>query len=312
MAVPSSGTLSLVGIRAEIANNAYNANATINSSLKEMSDGTTATINTGNSSSNRPDGSAPHAMSEFYSYDHDISSFNDNKSFDFDGANDYLSGTGTLAAAGTMKTSGSVSVWVKLDSMSSNGFICHWAAEEGTDDQILLLYNNAAGKIRGNVKFGGTANTVDSGSGLENDGSWHHVAFTWDSGSKTSANNIAKIYIDGSLTDSDAIGNTWGGGEAPAFFSVGRNEIQDSNYFNGHLNDLALFSDVLTSSEVSAIYNSGTPKDESSHSGLVAYYHFENYSDGDTSYDNDIEPTENMALTINNSTNIDSSDTPSG
>tara|TARA_Y100000389_G_C17373868_1_gene470540 strand:+ start:367 stop:984 length:618 start_codon:yes stop_codon:yes gene_type:complete len=44
---------------------------TANSSLEDLSDGTVATINTGNDSGDRPDGSAPHAMSEFYSYDHD-------------------------------------------------------------------------------------------------------------------------------------------------------------------------------------------------------------------------------------------------
>ena len=41
-------------------------------SLTEASDGTVATINTANDSGDRPDGSAPHAMSEFYSYDHDL------------------------------------------------------------------------------------------------------------------------------------------------------------------------------------------------------------------------------------------------
>mgnify|MGYP003122229686 FL=1 len=40
-------------------------------SLTDASDGSIATINTLNLSANRPDGSAPHKMSEFYSYDHD-------------------------------------------------------------------------------------------------------------------------------------------------------------------------------------------------------------------------------------------------
>ena len=43
-------------------------------SLTEASNGTVATINTANASADRPDGAAPHAMSEFYSYDHDLSS----------------------------------------------------------------------------------------------------------------------------------------------------------------------------------------------------------------------------------------------
>lgn len=45
---------------------------TSNTSLSDLSDGTVATINTGNDADDRPDGSTPHAMSEFYSYDHDL------------------------------------------------------------------------------------------------------------------------------------------------------------------------------------------------------------------------------------------------
>ena len=230
--------------------------------------------------------------------------FTDNISFDFDGTNDYL----TRSSIGTLETSGSFSAWVKLDAMSANGFIFQLRAESGTNDQIILLWNNAAGVIRGNVKFGGTTNVVDSGSGLENDGNWHHVVFTWLSGDKTAANNITRIYIDGSETDNDAIGNTWADAESPVELVIGRNSIQSNAYFNGHINDVAIFSDVLTSSEVTAIYNSGSPKDESDHSGLVAYYTMEAYSDNDTTLVDD--SANNNSITITNSTNIDSSDTP--
>ena len=302
MAVPSSGALSLAGIRAELATNTYNASATTTASLEDCSDGTVATINTANASSDRPDGSAPHSMAEFYAYDHDLSSFTDDISFDFDGTNDYL----TRSPISGLETTGSVSAWVKLDSMSANGFIFQIREEEGTNNQIILLWNNASGVIRGNVKFAGTTNVVDSGSGLENDGNWHHVAFTWMSGSKSSALNVTKIYIDGSETDSDAIGNNWNG--TAGELVIGRNGIQSNAYFNGHINDVAIFDDALTSSEVSAIYNSGSPKDESSHSGLVAYYTMEAYSDSDTTLADD--SSNSNTLTITNSTNIDSTDTP--
>ena len=73
MAVPSSGILSLRGIRNELYNNNYSASNTFsNISLATMSTGGNGTINTDNSSSNRPNGSAPHYMSEFYAYDHDL------------------------------------------------------------------------------------------------------------------------------------------------------------------------------------------------------------------------------------------------
>ena len=73
MAVPSSGALSMLKIKNEFANNNYNAgNSYSNISLEDLSDGTAGTINTLNASSDRPDGSAPHSMSEFYAYDHDL------------------------------------------------------------------------------------------------------------------------------------------------------------------------------------------------------------------------------------------------
>ena len=72
MAVPSSGELSLLGIRREFGNNDYNSSTDYTDiSLKDLSDGTVDTINTGNDAADRPDGSAPHVMSEFYNYDHD-------------------------------------------------------------------------------------------------------------------------------------------------------------------------------------------------------------------------------------------------
>jgi len=73
MAVPSSGAISLKGIHQEINSNDYTTAFFDGNpiSLKECSDGTEGTINTANDSANRPDGSTPHAMSEFYAYDHD-------------------------------------------------------------------------------------------------------------------------------------------------------------------------------------------------------------------------------------------------
>ena len=64
MALTSSGEINMSEIRTELG-------ASGQITLKEASDGTVATINTNNDSDDRPDGNAPHAMSEFYSYDHD-------------------------------------------------------------------------------------------------------------------------------------------------------------------------------------------------------------------------------------------------
>ena len=70
MAITSSGEIKISDINTEFGR----SGTTANSSLEDLSDGTVATINTGNASANRPDGSTPHQMSEFYSYDHDLAS----------------------------------------------------------------------------------------------------------------------------------------------------------------------------------------------------------------------------------------------
>jgi hypothetical protein len=72
MALPASGQISINDINVEFGR----SGTTANSSLEDLSDGTVATINTVNDSADRPDGSAPHAMSEFYSYDHDAAAAN--------------------------------------------------------------------------------------------------------------------------------------------------------------------------------------------------------------------------------------------
>jgi len=75
MAVPSSGVLSLLAIYNEVAENNYSSGTSrTNVSLNSLSTGGVATINTANASADRPDGgSNNHAMSEFYSYNHDES-----------------------------------------------------------------------------------------------------------------------------------------------------------------------------------------------------------------------------------------------
>ena len=312
MAIPSdTTTLDMKKIIMELSGTPYDT--AVPSNLEEWDWNQTVNNWTANSnSSSQP--TNKYSLTDWASYDHfATASFSDSKSFDFDGTNDRLEGSGSLAqqfiGGASTAGAGSVSVWVKLDSMSGNGFIFQLSPETGTTNLVLLLWNNAAGRIRGNIKVSGVTNVVNSQAGLENDGNWHHVAFTWQYGSKTSSDNECKIYIDASLKATDAIGNTWNDGNGPAIVGFGRNHPPgNTNPFNGHMNDIALFNDKLTASEITSIYNSGSPKDESGHSGLVAYYTMENYSDNDTTLADD--SSNSYSLTITNSTNIDSSDTP--
>lgn len=75
MATPAntSTEITLAKVRNELATNAYGTAYTAGeTSLYQASIGTYGTINTGNASADRPDGTAPHSLSEFYNYDHDL------------------------------------------------------------------------------------------------------------------------------------------------------------------------------------------------------------------------------------------------
>ncbi len=72
MPCPSSGAIFLNSIYNELDDNNYSGGTeNSNVSLKDCSTGLVDTINENNSAANRPNGSTPHYMSEFYSYDHD-------------------------------------------------------------------------------------------------------------------------------------------------------------------------------------------------------------------------------------------------
>jgi len=78
MAVPSSGPISLYAIANEVDGGDYDEAAFQGAvSLTDFSTGAgdATAINQSNASANRPNGSVPHAMSEFYSYDHDFNPF---------------------------------------------------------------------------------------------------------------------------------------------------------------------------------------------------------------------------------------------
>ena len=132
MAVPSSGELSLLKIRRELGGNYNSSTSHSDVSLKECSDGTVATINTQNASADRPDGSAPHAITEFYAYDHSLSGLETitNKfSFSLDGIDEYLDlgeeyhqiGSGNCTIMAWINTSSVASGNVDIFSIGANG-----------------------------------------------------------------------------------------------------------------------------------------------------------------------------------------------
>lgn len=129
MAIASSGAISLAGdIGEELGNN----NATTTTTLKVASNGGIDTINS--ASASKPDGTAPHSMSEFYSYDHSASSASvptSNLFFRID-PNDTNCYSGSGTTVNDLGSFGLTGTLYNGASWSSNGYFTF----DGTNDYL--------------------------------------------------------------------------------------------------------------------------------------------------------------------------------
>lgn len=176
-----------------------------------------------------------------------------NNGFSFDGVNDYVDLGDVLDNDGTQAQS--VSFWVKLNS---------------TSNQLLVGKQNNAVPYNGwNVTFlSGTIyyafynNLPGTGIQTRNTqvlttGVWYHVVATYD-GSQ-SASGI-KVYIDGSLGTQNIQKDTLGSNSSSASGIKATISSRNGSTIptNGTIDEVGIWDRVLTSDEVTELYNSGS------------------------------------------------------
>lgn len=150
----------------------------------------------------------------------------------------------------------SLSFWIKTTETGSNlNVISRY--NNATNRQFRSIINNTAGKIGFIAYDSADNNTTLRNSGTINDGNWHHVV--WTVGNDGS-DLVTNVYTDGSLTTgpntetgSTASLKTSGSG---TIIMNGDNGI-DGGMTTGMLDEVAIWSRVLTSDEVALLYNSG-------------------------------------------------------
>ncbi|MFZ2318493.1 MAG: VCBS domain-containing protein, partial [Pseudomonas sp.] len=119
------------------------------------------------------------------------------------------------------------------------------------------------------IQWGAINNTGKIGFGIGNvggvystttvsDGNWHHVTITRDAGSK-----LVQIYVDGNLEAQGNPNDAAFTGTLNRLTSLGANnnfandasasDLTDNRYFQGKLDDLRIYSQVLTAAQVAAI-----------------------------------------------------------
>ena len=204
--------------------------------------------------------------------------FANTKSLDFDGSDDYVNTNYT--SNDLFRGNFSFSYWLNLDSANSVPIGVQHADSWQDSDSFFIQHFN------GNINLFHYSNAdpciiVGAGTPVSLD-TWYHIAVvvTKNSGSDTTyavkvdneAVSTSPLY---GLALSEANHNAFeADGNFLAIGACNDNGTPDS-FVNGTMDDVAIFTKALSSSEITAIYNDGVPKDESGHDNLLLYYRFE-------------------------------------
>lgn len=195
----------------------------------------------------------------------------ENYSLSFDGAENIDIGN-TISVSGNC----TVSFWFKVPAIPNSTpevMFARYTGSGDTDFLIIGLY--LQGVLASNNSNAGGSKTTRANVTLSPN-IWHHCAVTKVSGV------VTNIYIDG--TDrAGSVGSFewWGAGSTDSGF-IGQKANSDS-LFDGEIEQLAVFDYTLTSTQISYLYNSGTPQNPMAISGNapIAYYPLGGGSTGD-------------------------------
>jgi hypothetical protein len=171
-----------------------------------------------------------------------------NYSLNFDGVDDYIETSGPNITSGGF----SFSAWVKTSDTVNNQVI--WNGIDSTTAKSFVRITGTALRVK-IIDGSGGSNNIDN-TVTTADGNWHHIAFTTDG--LTTTNGVI-VYVDGQeLAVKGTLSNA-------GFASTTKNQIgsyaTNTWNFNGNIDEVAMWSSVLTQAQIAQVYNNGYPGD---------------------------------------------------
>ena len=303
MALPASGQISVSDVLTEGGQSGTRANT----SFRDLHDGTVFTINTANPSANRPDGATPHLMSEWYSYDHSLSSWNNDYYIDFDGVNDYVlfePETPSTFPNDTM----TLSFWVRVDQTTKSNMIFYCTTHtdgSSANGRLIIFYHSNLNRLICQYFITSGGNKVyqrqfalhsNSATGITNSGTgwttgqrgnvdsdnFTHIAVALDR-TQTSATNGVRAYWNGSeLTSAAVTSNTMTTSHTflPNFGAIGEGSHTatkpGASIHDGAIDEMYLYNAQLSSANISTIYGYGRGNENTFTTNYATAWRFEN------------------------------------
>jgi len=162
---------------------------------------------------------------------------------------DYVS----VADNSTLDITGDItmSAWVRPTTLNTYNIVMG-KRESGSNNPNYLLSVNGTGTINMNFYAGGTVHSYTTSSTPISVNNWYHIVATYDGIS------TVKIFVNGVLQAASCTTGTCTGAITPnaADFTIGRPGSYAANYFTGQIDEVRIYDRPITTSEVTALYNS--------------------------------------------------------
>jgi len=182
-------------------------------------------------------------------------------SIDLDGITDYVS----ITPSSSIDLYG-VSFWINCDFTIDKNTTRGVLLAPGGTNWFLGLGGNFTGTLTDEIisintgaRYGYCSSTDTISTG------WHNIIAAWSTSSATTGGDGYDIYLDGVKVGNQS-NTTYG---AATLFSIPTSEIRFGERFGafpypGLMDEVAIFDSTLSASDISTIYNSGTPSNISS------------------------------------------------
>jgi hypothetical protein len=166
-------------------------------------------------------------------------------SLTLDGVDDHVALKDGLASV--LGATASLSCWIKTTQTGDNNSYdapgITGVEQGGGSNDIFWGFLDSSGAIGLRP---GSGRTVKSAAPV-NDNMWHHIVMTRDQ-----ASGRIEIYVDGKLAKGDDGMQT--GAKSTAFAALGRITDSAKPYFKGQLDDVRIWSRVISATEVAAVF----------------------------------------------------------
>lgn len=151
----------------------------------------------------------------------------------------------------------SISLWFKTSTTSNSAFISKQDGNSPYVGWIVMINNGETGAVSCQLYSGSNQQLYSQTSGTSyNNGSWHHLVVTYDG---SNSNSGLKLYLDGSLdVGSTSPQGTLGTISTSTPLYVANRYNNSGQNLNGDEDELGLWTKVLSSTEISNLYNGGS------------------------------------------------------